>query len=37
MEQSKGVECGRRRASADVVKPHYIYIYISDGETRKKT
>ena len=26
MEQSKAMECGSRKASSDVVKPHYIYI-----------
>ena len=35
MEQSKGVECGRRKVSADVVKPHYIYIYNSVGNKAK--
>ena len=28
MEQSKGMEYGIRKASSDVVKPHYIIIII---------
>ena len=35
MEQSKAMECGRWKASSDVVQPHRIYKIIVESETFK--